>query len=117
MRRRQLRWCWAGVLGCALVAAADAAAFTDSDEERAREVEKKAIRAIRAGKEDEAVERFREAWGLYRDPWFMCEIGGIEARMGKDRDAAEDLAMCLRLLNPEDKKAMGKEFERTLTKL
>jgi hypothetical protein len=117
MRRRQLRWCWAGVLGCALVASADAAAFTGSDEERAREAYKEARRARNAERFDEAVVRFREAWSLYKDPWFMCELGGLEARMGKARDAAEDLTLCLRLLNPDDKKAMGKELERALTKM
>lgn len=112
MRWRKLRWCLAGALVGAL--AAPAQGRTGSDEQRAREVERTARRAASEGRKEEAVERYRAAWALFKDPWFQCNLGGLEAEMGRARDAAQSLSTCLRLLKPEDKQVIGEKAERIL---
>jgi hypothetical protein len=102
----------AGVLVSAL--AAPAQGRTGSDEQRAREVERTALRAAGEGRKEEAVERYRAAWALFKDPWFQCNLGGLEAEMGRARDATQSLSMCLRLLKPEDKQLVGEKAERIL---
>ena len=112
MRWRKLRWCLAGALVCAL--AAPAQGRTGSDEQRAREVERTARRAASEGRNEEAIERFRVAWELFKDPFFQCNLGGLEAHTGRARDAAQSLSMCLRLLKPEDKRVVGERPRRLL---
>jgi len=114
MRWRQLRWCLAGVLGCALATPAEGRSPVGSDEERAREAERLARKAIRDGRKEEAIERYRAAWGHFKDPWYQCDMGGIEAEMGRARDATQSLTLCLRLLKPEAKEAIGRKVERIL---
>jgi len=85
-----------------------------SDEQRARDLKKQADKAKREGRKDIAEERLRQAWELFRDPWFMCHLGGLEMEMDKPRDAAQSLTTCLRLLTPEDKQVIGPKVERFL---
>ena len=117
MRWRQLRWCLAGVLGCALATPAEGRSPVGSDEERAREAERLARKAIRDGRKEEAIERYRAAWGHFKDPWYQCDMGGIEAEMGRARDATQSLTLCLRLLKPEAKEAIGRKVERILAEV
>jgi hypothetical protein len=88
-----------------------------SDEQRARVIERQARNAYEQGRNEEAVERFRAAWEVYKSPWFMCERGRIEAEMDRARDAAQSLSACLRLLKPADKLAVGRKIERTLAEM
>lgn len=115
MRRRKLGWCLAGVVGCMLALPAEAR--VPANEDRARDLERQARRAYIGGNSAEAVERFQAAWEIHKNPWFMCERGGIEAEMGRARDAAQSLTACLRLLNAEDKKAIGPTIERMLKEM
>ncbi|HZF56431.1 MAG TPA: PEGA domain-containing protein [Polyangiaceae bacterium] len=85
-----------------------------SDEQRARDLKKQADKAKREGRKDIAEERLRQAWELFRDPWFMCHLGGLEMEMDKPRDAVQSLTACLRLLTPEDKQVIGPKVERFL---
>jgi hypothetical protein len=85
-----------------------------SDEDRAREIERQVERAIREGRKLDAAEGYREAWRIYKNPWYMCELGGLETEMGRAREAAESLSTCLRLLTPEEKKLVGPKVERAL---
>jgi hypothetical protein len=85
-----------------------------SDEERSREVEAQAVRAGQAGRWAAAADLFRNAWAIYKDPWYMCELGTLESMMGKARDSTQSLTTCLRLLNPEDKRAVKSKFGRIL---
>jgi hypothetical protein len=70
--------------------------------------------ALQQGRKEEAVERFRAAWDLYKDPGILCDLGTIEHEMGRARDAALNLSKCLRLLKPEDRQVIGKKAERLL---
>ncbi len=112
MRLRRLRWGLVGALGCAV--AVPAQGRVGSDEDRAREIEKQVTQALREGRKLDAAEGYREAWQIYKNPWYMCNIGGLETEMGRDREAAESLSACLRLLGPEDKKLIGPKVERML---
>jgi hypothetical protein len=85
-----------------------------SDEDRAREIEKQVTQALREGRKLDAAEGYREAWQIYKNPWYMCNIGGLETEMGRAREAAESLSACWRLLGPEDKKLVGPKVERML---
>lgn len=115
MRWRQLRWCLVGALGCALATPAQGRSPDGSDERRAQEVQLQASKAIKEGRKEDAVERYRAAWELYKNPWFMCERGGLESELGRARDAAQSLSVCIRLLKPEDKRAVGRKVERMLS--
>jgi len=112
MRLRRLRWGLVGALGCAV--AVPAQGRVGSDEDRAREIEKQVTQALREGRKLDAAEGYREAWQIYKNPWYMCNIGGLETEMGRAREAAESLSACWRLLGPEDKKLVGPKVERML---
>lgn len=117
MRWRKLRWCLAGVLGCALALPAEARVPYRSDQQRAREIAKQADTASEEGRKEEAIERYRAAWEIYKNPWYICDWGGLEFELDRARDAAESLSACARLLKPEDKLAIGRKVERMLSKV
>jgi hypothetical protein len=121
MRWKRGRWCFVGALACALACAlagpAEGRIPALSDEERASEANAQAVVALREGRKEDAVERFRAAWALFKDPWIMCNLGGLEAEMGRARDAAQSLSTCLRFMEPKDKQVIGKKVERELSKV
>jgi len=117
MKWRQLRWYLVGVVGCVLAAPAEGHVSEGSDNERASEVAKEALRALQQGRMEEAAERYRTAWGIYKSPWFMCELGHVEAKLQRPRDAALSLSRCLRLLKPEDKELFREKIERELQEM
>jgi hypothetical protein len=116
MRWRRLQWASAGVLGCALALPAEGKVTKGSEEERADAELSKATTALREGRREEAVERYRAAWEIFKDPSVMCELGGLEIEMGRARDAAEHLSTCLRLLKPEYKQILRAKIESGLKK-
>lgn len=85
-----------------------------SDEQRARELSSLAAEAKRDGRKDIAAERLREAWGAYRNPWYICELGSLEIQLDRARDAAQSLTICLRVLVTEDQKFLRPKIERDL---
>jgi hypothetical protein len=117
MRWRPFRWSVAGVLLCALVSPAEATIPESPTEARVRTLMAEARRATAQGRDDLAVERLREAWEVYKDPMIVCNLGRIEAGMGRARDAAQDLSMCLRLLKADDKKVLGRKLQHELNKM
>jgi hypothetical protein len=85
-----------------------------SDEQRAREISRQANKALQDGRKDIAAERLREAWELFKDPWYMCDLGGVYMDMGKASEAAQSLSACLRLMKPKDQKFVRPKVERAL---
>ena len=114
MRCLALRWCFAGALVCALARPAEGKLPDGSDEQRAQEISIQAYEALRDGRKDIAAERFREAWGVFRNPWYMCDLGGVYMDMGRASEAAQSLSACLRLLKPKDRKFIRPKVERDL---
>lgn len=116
MRWRLFRWCLVGVLGCALASSAEGRVPEGPDEARGRKAAAEAKRAYSEGRKEEAVTLFREAWKAYKAPMTLCNLAKAEADLGRARDAAQNLTMCLRLLPPSEKGAIGERLGRELKK-
>ena len=93
-------------------APAEGTTADDSDEEQGEELWRKAIKARLDGRRDLAAERLREAWAVYKNPFYLCEIGDLEAELDRPRDAAQSFSACLRLLTPEDRKFIQPKVDR-----
>jgi hypothetical protein len=85
-----------------------------SDEQRAHEISRQARNALRDGRKDIAAERLREAWEVFKNPWYMCDLGGVYMDMGRVSEAAQSLSACLRLMKPKDQKFVRPKVERAL---
>lgn len=117
MRWKRLRWCFVGALGCGLAGAAEGRVPASSDEERASEAHSQAVAAQREGRKEDAIERYRAAWALFKDPGFVCNLGGLEAELGRAKDAAQSFSTCLRFMEPKVKQVLGKKVEHELSKM
>jgi hypothetical protein len=85
-----------------------------SNEQRAHEISREARKALRDGRKDIAVERLREAWEVFKNPWYLCDLGGVYMDMGRISEAAQSLSACLRLMKPKDQKFVRPKVERAL---
>ena len=81
-------------------------------DERIDKLREQASAALSARRFAEAADRFREAWELDKDFWDICNLGRAEMDLARWREAADHLAICLKVM-PEDQRPMfGERFER-----
>ncbi len=115
MRLRRLRWGLVGAIGCAVAMPAQGRdPDKPSDEQLADEAERQANRAVQEGRMPEAAEDLRKAWGFYKDPRLVCNLGTIEVKMGRHRDASQSLSTCLRSIKRGDMKVLLPGYKRML---
>ena len=93
-----------GRTGLALLAATlivgHAQAQNGADSERANVLFKKGKLAFNAGKYDDALRIYTEAWSLKKSPDIAANLAQTESELGKHRDAAEHYAFALAHLLP-----------------
>lgn len=76
---------------------------------------RKGKEAAKAGKLGEALDAYRAAWARKKSSDIACNLGNVEQRSGRARDAAEHLAYCLRTFpatgSAEQRTAAQKAFD------
>jgi hypothetical protein len=105
--------CVSLLLATGLTNAAHADAAADS--ERANLLFKKGKVAFNAGKYNDALRIYTEAWGLKKSPDIAANLAQAESELGKHRDAAEHFAFALAHILPsstdEQKLALAEGLE------
>lgn len=71
-----------------------------------------AFAALSARRFGEAADRFREAWELGNDFFDICNLGRAEMDLGRWREAAEHLAICVKVMPEDQRPVFGERFER-----
>jgi hypothetical protein len=94
---------WVGVvmavaaLSAGAPPAAEAQVSGSADLAKADELYRRGVEAFEAQRLDDAYRLFLEAWGLKKGIDIAANLGVVELKLGKSRDAAEHLAYALRL--------------------
>jgi hypothetical protein len=101
-------------LGAVLSFPAQAQPSDPNAEERAGKLRNQAVSDFTAGRYADAANRFREAWELGHDFVDVCNLGVAELDLGRSREAAEHLGICLKVMPGSQKPAFGERFERFL---
>jgi hypothetical protein len=99
------------VFVCGLTSAASAA---EPPTDRRAALMVQAQQALQAGREEEALRAWRDAWSLGPSYEIACNIGRIALRLDDAREAAEYLSRCTRLA-PEATTKAEKERQRKLS--
>lgn len=69
---------------------------TTEADAKAAEVYRQGAAALKAGRHEEAYEKFQQAWQLKKHFQLAANLGAVELWLGKHRDAAEHLAYFMR---------------------
>lgn len=69
--------------------------MTEADA-KAAELYRQGAAALKAGRHEEAYDKFQQAWQLKKHFQLAANLGAVELRLGKHRDAAEHLAYFMR---------------------
>jgi hypothetical protein len=106
------RSCFTAALGVSLSFATQAQASEPTAEERAGKLRDQAFAALSARHYAEAADRFREAWELGRDFMDICNLGRAEMDLGRWREAAEHITICVKVIPESQKPVFSERFER-----
>jgi hypothetical protein len=99
-------------LGVSLSFSAFGRASERTVDERIDKLREQAFAAISARRFAEAADRFREAWELDKDFWDVCNLGRAEMDLARWHEAADHLAICLKVMPDDQKPELRERFER-----
>jgi hypothetical protein len=109
--RRARSWSTAA-LGVSLSLSALGRAAEPSTAERVEKLRDQGFAALSARRFAEAADRFREAWELGKEFWDICNVGRAEMDLARWREAAEHLAICVKVMPEDQRPEFGERFER-----
>jgi tetratricopeptide (TPR) repeat protein len=89
--------------------------FTDADsEQRAEELRKKGNALSREGRLADAIEAYRSSFKISETYAVAANLGSVELKLGRYRDAADHLAFAIRMSPHDAKRAVTEALENAL---